>query len=329
MKRILSLIMLVAVVFSSLAGSADKKYKKLIQELDVCNEAKTVESPNQTLFIKTCLDNNEHLLKFAEDMKKKKGAEKEALNKVAKLPKFYPQYDKYIVESLQGFCDTILMDMGITDLNLNCSLHIYYDEAPNAFAALTENGFAICVTTGLFNAKGVNYDILMGYVAHEFAHGALLHHIRCFYAEAKERRKNELIGGIVAGLTGVSAALDAYNTAAYGLKPSGIDYGATISKIGAEVKLSTLKYSFKYSREQEFEADLFAYRFLAHLGCGEEYINGLRILGTEYDTLYNEYSDHPTTTSRIEFLKYVAAHPELGNTKNAKLKKERELPILE
>ena len=163
----------------------------------------------------------------------------------------------------------------------------------------------------------------MGYVAHEFAHGALLHHVRSFYAEAKERRKNELLGGIAAGLNGLAAGMETYNAVAYGIRPSGTDYGAIISNIDTDVKNSTFKYLFKFNREQEFEADLFAYRFLEHLGCGEEFINGLRILGTQYDYMFDEYSDHPTTSTRINFLNYVAEHPELGNTQNAKLKKER------
>lgn len=219
--------------------------------------------------------------------------------------------------------------MGIADLGIKCSLHMVYSDEVNAYTALTEDGFAMCITTELASKKGITYEILMGYVAHEFAHGALLHHARGFYAQAKERRKNELLGGIAAGLNGLAAGMEAYNAAAYGIPTSGTDYGAAIANIGNDIKISTLKYSFKYSREQEFEADLFAYRFLEHIGKGEEFINGLRILGTAYDTLYDEYSDHPTTGSRIDFLKYVQLHPELGNKKNAKLKKKRNEPEFE
>jgi len=86
----------------------------------------------------------------------------------------------------------------------------------------------------------------------EFAHGALLHHARGFYAQAKERRKNELLGGIAAGLNGLAAGMEAYNAAAYGIPTSGTDYGAAIANIGNDIKISTLKYSFKYSREQEW-----------------------------------------------------------------------------
>lgn len=329
MKRFIFLFLSFFMVFAIQAANPDKEYKKLLSKYDVADEAKALTEENPTVFWRAVLDNNEVFAKFVKDIQKNKGAEKEALQKTANLPRFYPQYDESIIESVQGLCDTLLINMGIADLNIKCSLHVVYAEEANAFAALTEDGFAMCLTTGLLDKKGVNYTTLMGYVAHEFAHGALMHHMRGFYAEAKERRKNELLGGIAAGLNGLAAGMEAYNAAAYGIPTSGTDYGAVIANIGNDVKLSTLKYSFKFSREQEYEADLFAFRFLQHLGYGEEFINGLRILGTEYDMLYNEYADHPTISSRIDFLKFAQEHPELGNKENAKLKKKRTKPEID
>lgn len=327
-KALLFFLLLFSTVFAY-SENVEKQYKKIIENYDVADEAKSVAPVNPSAFWAAALNNNELCAKFIKDLQKNKGAEKEALSKTAQLPRFYPQYDETIVESMQGFCDTLLMNMGVTDLGIKCSLHMVYSEEANAFTALTEDGFAMCITTELVSKKGINYEILMGYIAHEFAHGALLHHARGFYAQAKERRKNELLGGIAAGLNGLAAGMEAYNAAAYGIPTSGTDYGAAIANIGNEIKISTLKYSFKYSREQEFEADLFAYRFLEHIGKSEEFINGLRILGTAYDALYDEYSNHPTTGTRIDFLKYVQLHPELGNKKNLKLKKKRAQPKTE
>ena len=329
MKKSLALIFLVFSTVIAYSANVEKQYKKLIENYDIADEAKSVTPVNTAAFWGTALDNNELCNKFIKDLQKNKGAEKEALSKTTQLPRFYPQYDETIVDSMQGFCDTILMDMGIADLDIKCSLHMVHSDKANAFTALTEDGFAMCITTELASKKGITYEILMGYVAHEFTHGALLHHARGFYAQAKERRKNELLGGIAAGLNCLAAGMEAYNAAAYDTPTSETDYGATISNIGNDIKISTLKYSFKYSREQEFEADLFAYRFLEHIGKGEEYINGLRILGTAYDALYDEYNDHPTIASRIDFLKYVQLHPELGNKKNNKLKKKHTQPELQ
>lgn len=323
MKKIIVTIIFIFSIILVNAANVEKQYKKLIESFDIANEAKALDSINPTSFWNKMIDNNELCIKFLKDIQKNKGAEKEAIEKTTQVPRFYPQYDETIVEYMQGFCDTLLMNMGIEDLQINCSLHLINSDEINAYTVLTEEGFAMCITTGLFTKKGVTYEILMGYVAHEFVHGALFHHIRVFYAQAKERRKNELIGGLAIGLNGLAAGLEAYNSAAYGIPPSGTDYDAVVAGIAEDIKISTIKYKFKYTREQEYEADLIAYRFLEHLGKGESFINGLRILGTSYDALYNEFSDHTTIRSRIDFLKYVQQHPELGNKKNAKLKKKR------
>lgn len=319
MKRIVFLLLVIISAMSSYAANVEKQYKKLIENFDVADEAKYGDTLDAAGFWNAMLDNNELRIKFLKDLKKNKGAEKEALTKTAQLPRFYPQYDETIDHSMQGFCDTLLMDMGISELGFKCSLHVVYSDDANAFTALTEDGFAICLTKALISKKGITYDILKGYVANEFAHGALLHHERLFYAGAKKRRKDNITEGIAAGVCLFFAALAAAeddNTTC------GNDCGTTVEN-NIEINVSPVKYIFQYSKEQVFEADLVAYRFLEHLGKGEAFINGLRILGTPYDALYEEDNDHPTIVDRIGFLKYVQQHPELGNTKNIKLWRKR------
>lgn len=323
MNKFIYFTIFILMPFSVFSSNPDKEYKKLIEKYDVANEAKTIPLNSPAEFWSAAVGNNELYLKFVNDIEKNRGAEKEAKKRLENLPRFYPQYDESVVTELQGFCDSMLIDMGIYGAGFDCSLHIVYSTEVNAFAVLKESGFAICLTTALLSKKGVNYKILMGYVAHEFTHGILSHHARSYYAEAKERRKNNLLGGIAAGLNAVAAGAEAYSAAALGIPDSGTDYNSAISNIKRDLELSTLRYSLSYSREQEIEADLVAYRFLENLGCGEEFINGLRILGTQYDELYSEFSDHPTIISRINFLKFVKEHPELGNKNNKKLKKKR------
>lgn len=318
-KAALFLIILISALDIN-AANIQKQFKNLIENYDVSDEAKSVEKNSPAVFWSVMKNTNELYTRFTKDLKKNKGAEKEALERTLLLPRFYPQYDDSIVESMQGFCDTLLINMGIAELNLNCSLHMIKSDEINAFTALTEDdGFAMCFTTSLFNKKGMTYDILQGIIAHEFAHGILRHHIRSIYAVAKERRKNELIGAIAAGLNGFAAG---YEAATYGTATSN-NYSASISDINIDIKVSTLKFSLGYSREQEYEADLIAYRFLENLGRGEDYINALRVLGSAYDVLYSEYFDHPNITARIEFLKFVRDNPQIGNTINIRLKNKR------
>lgn len=325
---ILILIIAIAGSAATYAGNTEKKYRKLIEKYDVADEAKSVPQNSPQEFWRAMLSNDERLHSFAEDMKKGRGAEKEAFEKLERIPRFNPKRDNRVISELQGKCDTLLMKMGITGVGIGCSLHVIYDNEPNAFAALKNEGFAICLTTGLLELEGINYSALMGYVAHEFAHGALMHHIRSLYARAKERRKNKLLGGIAVGLNAAAAGLEAYNAGAYGIPKSGVDYAGVIDNIERDVEISTLKYSFKYDREQEFEADLIAFRFLENIGCADDFIYGLLLLGADYDFLYSEYSDHPTTSSRIDFLKYVRSHPEYGNKSNGKIRKRKETEAL-
>ena len=109
---------------------------------------------------------------------------------------------------MQGFCDTLLANMGIAELGINCSLHVVQSEEINAYTVLTENGFAMCLTSSLLTQRGISYNILMGYIAHEFAHGALMHHIRRFYANAKEYRKQRLLGNIAIAVNAAAAGAD-------------------------------------------------------------------------------------------------------------------------
>ena len=320
MKRASLFLIILIFALDINAANIQKQFKNLIENYDVSDEAKSVEKNSPAVFWSVMKNTNELYTRFIKDLKKNKGAEKEALGRTLLLPRFYPQYDDSIIESMQSFCDSILINMGITELGLNCSLHMIYSDEINAFTALTEDdGFAMCFTSALFLKKGMTYEILQGIIAHEFAHGFLRHHIRRIYAEAKERRKNELIGAIAAGLNGFAVGFEA---ATNGSAISN-NYSASMSDINAEIKVSTLKFSFDYSREQEYEADLIAYRFLENFGRGEDYINALRILGSAYDELYSEYSGHPNITARIEFLKFVRDNPHIGNTINTTLRDKR------
>ncbi|MDE6337557.1 MAG: hypothetical protein K2J63_13170 [Muribaculaceae bacterium] len=327
------LMMLLGVAIMSVvayAADVDKTYRKLIEKYDVADEAKIVDANAPVAFWNATIKNNELLRKFNKNMKKNRGAEKEANTRTMELPRMYPLYDESVVEQMQGFCDTLLMDMGIKDMGVNCSLYVVDSDNPNYFSAMTEDGFAICLTSGLVAKKGVTREILMGYVANEFAHNALLHSKRGFYADAKQRRKDNLIGTLVgtAVLTAVCLTPDAYspdhhNHCGNGDDPATRDDSEADKDYKKEITSSAIEFSQRYSHEQIYEADLIAYRFLENMGSGEDFINGLRILGSNYDSLYEENRyDRPSTSERIDFLKYVQNNPQIGNKINAHMRQQ-------
>ncbi len=323
MKRFGSIVFCLLCAIFANSADLDKEFKKLIEKYDISDSAKVVEKNNPEKFWQSVLFYNEPVIKFIRDIKKKRGAENEALKKVSELPRFYPQYDESIIESLQGFCDTILIDMGISSLPVKCSLHVVYSDEVNSFNALTEDSFVICLTSALLQRKGITREIIIGFVANEFSHGALQHKLRGLYAGAKQMRKNKLSANIVSGINTFASGIESAMT---GHAPDRL-YNYLLDKdLKYKVKTSTEKYIFNYTKEQEHEADLIAFRFLEYFsGDGDNYINALRIMGSLHNhMLDNNGDDINSISSRINFLKYVQQHPELGNTQNAALRRSRE-----
>ena len=106
-------------------------------------------------------------------------------------------------------------------------------------------------------------------------------------------------------MSGLVAASDAYATS----QGAEIDSESTseyIENTFESASKDSYLYKFKYSREQELEADIIAIRFLEWIGINPQYyIDTLKQLGTEYDLMYDEESDHPTTKYRIDLLSFL------------------------
>ena len=66
-------------------------------------------------------------------------------------------------------------------------------------------------------------------------------------------------------------------------------------------------FKFKYTRNQEIESDIIAYRFCEAMGIsGYAYIMALQLLGdSDVYLRASSTSDHPTTAYRILLLKYL------------------------
>lgn len=315
----LKTILLTALIFTfsitCYAGSADKEYKKILEKHDVPPEAKGSNKNNPSAYWEALLNNNDQLVKFASDMHKLKGAEEEVFAEVAAIPKFNAQCNSIICEDMQGFCDTLLLDMGISGERPKCSLYIVHDDEVNAFTALTDDGFAMCVTTGFVAKKGCTYEILMAAVAHEFAHGAYFHYLQNSYAKAKRKRRNLLIGGVISELSAMHKSF----SYARGQEPMPQD---DMQSLYNRLNSETARYALKFGREQEYEADIVAFRFMQWIGKEDAFIDLLKFMGTDYDYLNDEWSDHPTIAARIGLAEYMKLHPEIKNKEIDKLRKK-------
>ena len=304
--------------------SYDKEFIKLIQKHDVPVCARNLPSGSGVKdFWDKVLEENAVLLNLVSDISKAKGAEKEALSSVSRMALYDYKLDVEILPSFKGFCDTLVMDMGLPGKLFE--LNVIYDPSPNAFTVLTKGGFAICLNTGLLEKLDYDYFRIMAITAHEFVHGALFHHLRNEYAVAKKERKDKLLGGIAAGLNGISQVADAYTSGITGKEYDPHYYEQVYDKIKEDLALSSFKFRYKYSREEELEADLIALRFMQFLGKGKKLTEALQMITGSREYFFSEYeeSDHPSTAYRVEFLNFVTENPQFMSTVVAKKKKEK------
>lgn len=307
------------------AAWADDYFKKFIERHDVDAETMSIKSSNPNDFWNSLVENNMALQDFARDMEKRKGSEKEALAIIGGMEKFDIKYRPEVADGLQPLCDSIFSAIGSNGIIEFCFV---MDPTVNAFSTYSSDGMAIGINTGVLAAKGMTYETLIGIGAHEYAHAVLFHLLQQSYAESKRKRRNDVIKGVSGGLAAVSQITETYTNAVLGIEPTiGVDekYLKIYNNIEKSYHEDLRKYHYSYSREQELEADLVAYRFLEWAGLdGQNYIEALKIMASNNPESYyaDEDSTHPSINDRIAFLNYVKSHPEIGNTDNDSRKRK-------
>lgn len=186
----------------------------------------------------------------------------------------------------------------------NIRLHIAYGETPNAFC--TPRG-DIYIYTSLLNCINYDRNMLYGICAHEVAHYYLRHSERQIWADEKRAKKNRIMAGIAIGLNAVADVANAY-TAGYTGNTYESHFAETCQNILYSAQHDNQMYHFKYSREEEIEADIIAHRFMEFVGIDPSYYaKALNSLGTDNDAYYSNWSDHPTIGYRVSLLNYLTS----------------------
>lgn len=287
------LFLLVPVDMSALS---EKQCRKIAERVDVgaAVTGMAFDSPEQ--FWRAVVENNGELTKFNKNILKKGNVEIDTRGRMADLPKFDPEYDSSICTEYQPFCDSLLACLGVDTVSAGCSLHVVYSDSINAFSVpVGDNRFALCVTLGLLARKGLTSDMLLALVAREYAHAILRHHIRKFHALEK-RRRNPRWSGIWVDYSNLPVDIEAFLNAPADNPEYYLRFIDNIS----------LLYTFRYSADQEYEADIVALRFMQAIGLQDSMIAGVKLLGDRYDLNYRDWEEHPDVESRVDVLNYVA-----------------------
>lgn len=130
------------------------------------------------------------------------------------------------------------------------------------------------------------------------------------WKQYEKEKKNEIIGGVAAGLYAATMTATTLYGAYNGVKYDKSHYDnivLTSTNLFDAIESEAFYFKFKYSRSQEIQSDIMAYRFCEAIGVGGyAYIMALQLLGENDLYMKSEITDeHPTLAFRIALLKYI------------------------
>ena len=210
------------------------------------------------------------------------------------------QYRFYDAKSIT---DTLIAHAGFGPLYPDLTLEIIDEPYANAFTCPESR---IYFTGELLESMDYSYGMLLGTLVHEATHFFLQHIFAAEYATQKKQQGNQIAAAVTSG---VNVLANAYAQANGAVDASSWD---SVNKMTQDLAQAAVddaqnRYRPKYNRNQEYEADIVAYRFLEWMGLGGEfYIKALETIGTDDDKYYSSESDHPKTSDRIALLKYIS-----------------------
>ena len=283
-----------------------KRYKEYIKEFDVYDAYLDAHKGDASYFWNTVVRYNQALNSFYDGMSKRK------------LRKAVEEYERISQSTSSMGLDDISTDKELQEWIIHYmqgdysdrplkNICIYYDGTFNAFS--TPDGY-LAVSDLLFSSCE-NYE-LFGILAHEMAHYVLQHHMVHQDYKKKQKRKNTV--------------LSALGTLATSMAAAGIQSGGGMTQEQADemwenvregndalidaFRIRTLLSNYRYSREQEIEADILAYRFMEFVGRDpNDYIRVLEKLKKNNISYISEedekFSSHPLIVHRINILKML------------------------
>lgn len=301
MKKLL--LFLSIILSSTVCFGQNRKYDKIIEEFDVRIYVKRFSPEQPDKFWEAVGYYNKGLAKLRADADKKSQPMLNSRHAMyeAKLSAEQAKAS-YLYISSKEITDTLLIKSGIRKTFPDVTLDVIMDTYPNAWTCPVSSIF---MTNALLEAVNYDYTALMGIVAHEATHFFLQHLWAAEYATQKKIQSNSVAAAVVAGVNAMANAYAQANGAAD--ESSWENVNRTTEELAKAAKEDALyRFMPKYGRNQEFEADIIAVRFLEWIGLDPMvYLTTLNTIAAEDDRYYDSSSDHPKTAERVDLLKYM------------------------
>lgn len=158
--------------------------------------------------------------------------------------------------------------------------------------------------------KLLDKEELIACMAHEMAHYYLAHQLVRMYTCKKREKSNRFWASFGTAVYAGTVAGSNMFAASQGAEPLNVDYGRIVSTatdlFSQAAEHATMMYEFRYSREQEMEADIIALAFLRKSGIDEnKVISCLEKLEPYSTKIRDKSDDHPLISDRIKLLKKI------------------------
>lgn len=309
---------LLLLVFFPLIGLAQSQSQciKIIKKYEIPERIYRLDFDNRFLFWDYLMSSDEGylILEEANDKKKKTYLDavksiKTAISVYSPMIHQYPTLGEYEKE-LQMYLDDIFGFGNNTGSILDrFNIFVCQDETRNACAY---PNFDIVLNSGIL--EELTIQELSAAVAHEIAHAVLHHALQRAYAVNRKEKRNKVLAGISMGFQALGAAGQGYMDGITGASEEEIrqHQQQTSTQIAQTWEWATLdahgRYRFKYSREQEIQSDILAYRYLQIIWNDTTSMISMLEKLKKYEMGYSDDSDHPSMTYRINILKAIAAY---------------------
>lgn len=277
---------------------------KYIKKYDVLQYLTTECDRQPSTFWKMIAENNTEFRNTMKKFDNPKGSAKKAKERVgnsADMMKSLRDMRDFTPAEEEQNAKVRKMMFGEGD-NYGMMFGVSNDDEWNAYC--TPDGY-VNVNIGLINRLGRDPEMLCGVIAHEVCHYIYRHMLIHEYKSLKKEKQN-MIGAAI-GAAGTAIGNVAAASAGLDKDYSADQYTSYFDIAREQSELSR----YKYSREEEIEADIVAYRFMEWIGANPmKYIEALARINLDNLTGNNgEKSNHPSTTFRMDLLRDLRPAP--------------------
>lgn len=290
-------------LFAQYPNEDDARY--WINRFDVKKKIAQIPRGNAKLFWDTLEKNNKRVQKLIKAIDANKKSLIKVMDDMEVGLRYLDYYDDLYPVDYE-LLQRLAHDLGIQEETAKYPIKVIND--PTLNASMDPRG-QMRINYGTINR--LSYGELLAVCAHEKAHGSCEHVIDAAWKAEKRRIRNETWAGIGYGLmmgAVAYAGADVQDSQARSSVDNFISNAGVIwESFENEAHKATIHFKFRYSREQEIEADIIAYRFMEYMGYDtKDMLNLMRILSNlEGNVKPTKNDDHPSAKFRLQIIEML------------------------